>query len=227
MPVRNERPPVIAHLPALAQLPGVLEVIAVDSSDHPVAKQAISETAASDHRLHLLASPVTGRAVQMNLGAAHAKGEVLWFIHADTRISEPEQVIASLSKALASGKEWGRFDVCFDNDSLKMRIVARAMNVRSELSGICTGDQAIFVTRQLYDAIGGFPPIPIMEDIALSKRLKSRQRPSRVRPAVITSARRWETNGYFSTVIIMWILRLLYWLKFPPERLSRMYRQVC
>ncbi len=223
VPVRNELPHVIANLPALAQLPDVTEVIAVDSSDLPVSKQALLD-AQTDNRLHLLESAIAGRAVQMHLGASHAKGEVLWFVHADTRISEPEQVMKSLSEALASGKEWGCFDVCFDNNSLKMRIVAQAMNVRSKFSGICTGDQAIFVTRELYDAVGGFPPIPIMEDIALSKRLKSYQRPARVHTAVITSARRWETNGYVRTVVNMWTLRLLYWLKISPERLSRMYR---
>ena len=164
-----------------------------------------------------------GRASQMNAGARAAGGDVLLFLHADTRL--PEGWIAMVRDALeTTGREWGRFDVRLDGAHPMLRIVERAMNVRSRLNGIATGDQAIFVDRTAFEAVGGFPHIALMEDIALSRTLRARSRPACLRACVVTSSRRWERHGIVRTIALMWRLRLEYALGADPERLARMYR---
>ena len=163
-----------------------------------------------------------GRARQMNAGAAAAHGEVLLFLHADTRL--PCGWIRMVRDALGHrGREWGRFDVRLDGAHPMLRVVERAMNLRSRLSGIATGDQAIFVTRAAFRRAGGFPDIALMEDVALSRALRSRSRPSCLRAAVTTSSRRWESNGIARTIVLMWRLRLEYAFGADPERLARRY----
>jgi rSAM/selenodomain-associated transferase 2 len=164
----------------------------------------------------LLRSP-RGRAVQMNAGARVARGDALVFLHADSRL--PEGADALIGEALRSS-HWGRFDVRIASGRRLLRFVACAMNLRSRLSGIATGDQAIFVRR---DAFAGFPEIALMEDIAFSRAMKRRSRPACLRARVITSARRWEANGVVRTILLMWRLRLLYALGIPPQRLAREY----
>lgn len=158
-----------------------------------------------------------GRARQMNAGARAASGDALVFLHADTRL--PENADALIASGLARSC-WGRFDVAIEASRPLLRIVARAMSLRSRLTGIATGDQAIFVRR---DAFPGFPDIALMEDIAFSKAMKRRAAPACLRARVRTSARRWESRGVLRTILLMWRLRLLYFLGARPERLARLY----
>jgi rSAM/selenodomain-associated transferase 2 len=161
-----------------------------------------------------------GRARQMNAGAAQAKGDVLLFLHADTCL--PEQAVAVVRAALWGGL-WGRFDVHIEGRPRMLRVVANMMNLRSRLTGIATGDQAMFVGRSIFDAVSGFPDQPLMEDIALSRRLKRFGRPACLRARVVTSGRRWEENGVWRTILLMWRLRFDYWRGVPAERLAARY----
>ena len=164
-----------------------------------------------------------GRARQMNAGAGAARGGVLLFLHADTRLpSGWDRAVRDATGA--RGREWGRFDVRLDGPHPMLRVVERAMNLRSRLSGIATGDQAIFVTRDAFRAAGGFPDIELMEDVALSRALRARSRPACLRERVLTSSRRWERGGIARTIVLMWRLRLEYALGADPGRLARMYR---
>jgi len=212
VPVLNEADSIGPALAALAPLRSRgHEVIVVDGgSDDGTA--ALAEPACD----RLLATS-RGRALQMNTGAAAAAGEVLLFLHADTRL--PERADELVLVALAQ-RSWGRFDVRIASRQRLLALVACAMNLRSRLTGIATGDQAIFVRR---DAFPGFPEIPLMEDIALSRTLRRRGRPACLSARVVTSARRWEAHGVLRTILLMWRLRLLYALGATPQRLARDY----
>ena len=166
-----------------------------------------------------------GRATQMNAGARAATGDVLVFLHADTLLPAGATAAVAVAGAVAGGARWGRFDVTITGRPRILRVVAAMMNLRSRLTGIATGDQAIFVERALFEAAGGFAEIPLMEDIALSKALKRRSgRPACLRERVTTSGRRWETHGPWRTIVTMWRLRLSYALGADPARLARRYR---
>jgi rSAM/selenodomain-associated transferase 2 len=160
-----------------------------------------------------------GRASQMNAGARVATGDALVFLHADTRL--PAQADAAIRSALEK-HPWGRFDVKIEGRHALLKVVACAMNLRSRLTGIATGDQAIFVRR---DAFRGFPEIALMEDIAFCKAMKRRAPPACLRETVLTSGRRWESRGVLRTILLMWRLRLLYFLGASPERLARRYEK--
>ena len=162
-----------------------------------------------------------GRARQMNAGAQACGGALLLFLHADTRL--PEAADAMVCAALAV-QAWGRFDVHIDGRPRMLRVVAALMNLRSRLSGIATGDQAIFVRRDVFEAVGGFPDQPLMEDIELSCRLLRVSRPACLRARVRTSGRRWEQRGVWRTIALMWRLRWAYWRGVPAERLAEAYR---
>ena len=163
-----------------------------------------------------------GRARQMNAGAASARAAVLLFLHADTRL--PAGAAELIAKALADGRHrWGRFDVRIDGRFRMLRVIARLMNLRSRLTGIATGDQAIFVTRAAFTAVGGFPDQPLMEDIELSRRLLALSRPACIRIPVTTSGRRWEQRGLWRTMILMWRLRWAYWRGVPAAELAVRY----
>jgi rSAM/selenodomain-associated transferase 2 len=218
VPVVNEAGTIVAALNALAacRRDGA-EVIVVDggSSDATVERCA----GLADR---VLQAP-RGRARQMNAGAQAAQGDILLFLHADTLL--PEGALVAIEQALAPGTaEWGRFDVRIAGNSMLFPLIAGLMNRRSRWSGIATGDQAIFVRRDSFDAVGGFPDQPLMEDIELSRRLRRHGRPACLRPPVVTSGRRWERDGVWRTILLMWRLRLLYWLGTPAERLARAYR---
>jgi rSAM/selenodomain-associated transferase 2 len=161
-----------------------------------------------------------GRARQMNAGAAAADGDILVFLHADTRL--PEHAAATIATALKA-HAWGRFDVRIAGRPRMLRVIAALMNLRSRLSGIATGDQAIFVTRAAFDAVGGYPDQPLMEDIELSKRLKRIGPPACLRERVTTCGRRWEQHGTWRTIRLMWRLRFDYWRGVPAERLVERY----
>jgi rSAM/selenodomain-associated transferase 2 len=163
-----------------------------------------------------------GRALQMNTGAALAGGEVLVFLHADT-VLPPEADRLILDGLARSGRCWGRFDVRLSGAPPAFRIVEGLMNLRSRLTGIATGDQAIFVARETFEAVGRYREIPLMEDIALSARLKRVGRPLCLRARVVTSSRRWERDGIWRTILFMWRLRVAYFLGADPRRLARRY----
>ena len=168
-----------------------------------------------------LVSERPGRAAQMNRGAAVAGGDVLLFLHADTRL--PRDADTLLRNAGADADGWGRFDVVLSGRRPLLRVVEAAMNLRSRLTGIATGDQAIFVGRRLFQRAGGFPDIALMEDISLSATLKRINPPCCLRQTVTTSSRRWEEQGILYTVLQMWLLRLRYFLGTPPATLAREY----
>lgn len=166
-----------------------------------------------------LSSP-RGRASQMNRGAARASGDILWFLHLDSTLP-PGAAQQLLSAAETNG--WGRFNVRLSGTRPVFRLIETLMNLRSCITGIATGDQGVFVRRSMFQAVGGFPDIVLMEDIALSRRLKRQGRPSCVRVELGTSSRRWESHGILRTVLLMWSLRLGYFLGVSPDRLIRLY----
>jgi rSAM/selenodomain-associated transferase 2 len=171
----------------------------------------------------VVAGSIPGRACQLNAGARLASGELLLFLHADTRL--PAGADALVREALANEvNTWGFFQVRIEGRSPWLHLVAFLMNLRSRLTGIATGDQAIFVRRSVFERVGGFPEQPLMEDIELSKRLKRTARPVCVGPHATTSGRRWESRGVLRTIVLMWALRLAYWLGARPESLARRYR---
>lgn len=169
----------------------------------------------------LLSEP--GRAWQMNAGASVANGEILWFLHLDSQV--PTNATELIRSALArSGYGWGRFDIRLSGNRRSLRLVAAMMNLRSRLSGIATGDQGIFVRRDWFRSLGGYAEIPLMEDIEFSRRCKRRGRPVCIRRPLLTSSRRWERDGVWRTVALMWRLRLAFFLGADPARLARRYR---
>jgi rSAM/selenodomain-associated transferase 2 len=163
-----------------------------------------------------------GRARQMNAGAALAQGQVLLFLHADTQL--PPEADRLVLDAIALGAAWGRFDVRISGQAWGLRVVAALMNARSRLSGIATGDQALFVQREVFDRVGGFPDQPLMEDIELCTRLRQLARPACLRAKVTTSGRRWDSRGVWRTIFLMWRLRWRYWRGEAPEQLAKAYR---
>lgn len=217
MPVLDEGEGIAAALDALSPLRALgVEVIVVDGGSHDATVQ----------RARLRADRVIlgprGRAVQMNAGAEKAAGDVLLFLHADTRLPDEAEHLV-LDGLARSGLAWGRFNVRIEGRSLLLALVACLMNIRSRLTGIATGDQAIFVKRDAFVAAGGFPPIPLMEDVALSKSLKRVSRPLCLKERVLTSGLRWEANGILRTVLLMWRLRLAYYFGADPSALAKRY----
>lgn len=160
------------------------------------------------------------RAAQMNAGAASARGGSLLFLHADTRL--PDGADGLIAQALRT-HAWGRFDVRIDGRHPMLRMVAAMMNLRSRLTGIATGDQAMFVTRAAFEQAGRFPQQPLMEDIELSVRLRRVGRPACLAARATTSGRRWERDGAWRTILLMWRLRFAYWRGAPPAELHRRY----
>jgi rSAM/selenodomain-associated transferase 2 len=217
IPVLNEEAEIVDVLTALAPLRARgVETIVVDggSSDRTIALAAPLAD-------RVLTAP-RGRAVQMNAGAAAAAGDILLFLHADTRLP-PEADRLVLDGLGRGGRRWGRFDVRISGRHPLLRVVAAMMNIRSRVTGIATGDQAIFVKRDLFEQIGGFPAIPLMEDVALSARLKRAGGPLCLTRRAITSGRRWEQHGVMRTIVLMWRIRIAYSLGAAPARLARLY----
>jgi rSAM/selenodomain-associated transferase 2 len=193
------------------------EVIVVDGGS----LDGTIERAARFPGVTVLSGP-RGRARQMNLGARASSGDVLLFLHADTRL--PDDAVELVGRALARPDAVGGwFDVRFDNTRLIFRVIAALMNLRSRWTGICTGDQAIFVRRPVFEGLGGYAEIPLMEDIDLTRRLKRTGPVVCLRQRVVTAARKWEREGVWRTIVLMWTLRLLYVLGVDPRRLHRMY----
>lgn len=166
-----------------------------------------------------------GRAVQMHVGSSHACGAILWFLHADTLAPRDADlsILAALDSTLQNPGHWGRFNVRLSGNKPALRIVETLMNLRSRLTGIATGDQGIFIRRDLYEQLGGFPIQPLMEDIEFSKRLKNISQPVCLDTELVTSSRRWEQRGVIRTVLLMWFLRAAYSTGVSARRLVFFY----
>lgn len=215
IPVLNEAAGIASFLTALSELRARgAELIVVDggSSDGTPALAA--------PLVDLVVHSKSGRARQMNAGAAQARGQALLFLHADTYLpADADVLIASALK----DSDWGRFDVRFDGKHPLMPVIATMMNLRSRISGIATGDQAMFMRRDTFHQAGGFAAIPLMEDIELSRRLMRIGRPNCIRRPVATSPRRWEKHGVVRTVLLMWRLRLAFFFGADPHKLAIAY----
>lgn len=217
IPTLNEAANIRACLTALQSVRGhVCEIIVVDGGSTDTTIQLAEPLA------DVILKSKKGRAQQMNAGAAVAQGVVLLFLHADTLI---EFDLEKVLKSINSERAWGRFDVRLSGGHFLLRIIEFFMNMRSRLTAIATGDQAIFITRDLFQKVGGFPDIELMEDIELSSRLKKICRPVCLHQTVITSSRRWEQQGIIRTILKMWYLRYRYWLGVGPSVLVREYDQ--
>lgn len=223
VPIFNE----IAVLPALlAQLAELRadQLILVDGGSNDGSYQWLEQ---HKDKAFTLLQTASGRALQMNAGAAQCTSDMIVFLHADTML--PKDAKKEILAARNNLRLWGRFDIAFSDvgsNRIAMPVVAWFMNVRSRLSSIATGDQAIFVDRQLYNIVGGFPNLPVMEDVALCKQLKRHCVPACSRLKAITSARRWQQNGVIKTVLLMWALRLAFAFGVSPQRLAQIYQQV-
>lgn len=219
LPALNEAAGIVVALQALQPLrAGGVEVIVVDGGSTDRSVELAGPLAD-----RVLKAP-RGRASQMNAGAAVARGGVLLFLHADTWL--PEGAASLVAQAMAAGHQWGRFDVQIEGKSAWLPLVAAMMNRRSRLTGIATGDQAMFVSGAAFAAAGGFPDIPLMEDIELSRRLLRTGRPACLAASVTTSGRRWEAHGVWRTILRMWWLRLRFFLGADPRRLAVEYGYV-
>ncbi len=217
IPVLNEADEIAGLLPHWRELAQEgAEILVVDGGSSDATASLLQAAGFS-----VLEAP-RGRARQMNAGAARASGELLLFLHADTQL--PAGALAQVREALATRRCWGRFDVTLSGGAPLLRLVATLMNLRSRLSGIATGDQAMFMTREIFTRIGGFPDQPLMEDVELSARLRRVAAPVCLRARVVTSSRRWQRHGIWRTILTMWGLRLAYACGVPSSRLVRYYR---
>jgi len=217
VPVLNEQ----AALPALIdrlKMLSVDEVVVVDGGSMDGTCDLLDVSG-----LRWITAPA-GRAVQMNTGSAICLSDIYLFIHSDTEIDSScfDAIKAAMQHPETVG---GRFEVRLSGGHPALRMIAWFINLHSRLSGISTGDQCLFVRRSVFMRMGGFPELPLMEDIEFSKRLKRQGRIACLRERVTTSSRRWEQHGILKTVLLMWCLRLLYWLGVPAARLATMYRQ--
>ena len=221
VPVLDEANAIVSFLQSVHNTcPTATEIIVVDGGSHDG-----TASLAAPHCDHVVAS-AKGRAIQLNAGARLASGTILCFLHADSLL--PPHAGDLIRRTLgnpASG--WGRFDVRLSGKHPMLRVIERLMNWRSRLTGIATGDQAMFMSRELFDKVGGFPEIALMEDIAMSRRLKAHNAPLCLPYTVVTSSRRWERDGIARTIVLMWKLRLLYFLGADPTSLAKRYYRRC
>jgi rSAM/selenodomain-associated transferase 2 len=215
-------------IPALNEADGIADLLRKLRADAPDCELILADGGSADGTRDIaaplcdaLVESAPGRATQMNAGAAIARGAILLFLHADTRL--PGGFSETVTAAMAAGSCWGRFDVRIEGRSRWLPVIARMMNLRSRLSGIATGDQAMFTTRAAFDAVAGFPDQRLMEDIEMSRRLKRLGKPACLEASVITSGRRWDEKGALRTMLLMWRLRLAYWAGADPEALAIRY----
>jgi rSAM/selenodomain-associated transferase 2 len=214
--------PTLNEAQALPLLIGDLSPLLAAGAQLIIADAGSTDGTVALGRQYIIQAP-RGRARQMNAGAAKAHGEVLWFVHADTRIT-PEVLAAWPLVLTRTNWQWGRFDVRLSGRARGLRVIEAMINWRSRFSRIATGDQGIFVRRELFDAIKGFADQPLMEDIALCRTLKAIAPPECRRERLITSSRRWEQRGIVRTVLLMWWLRARYFFGADPAHLARSYR---
>lgn len=216
VPILNEAERIGRMLDQLLPLCDVnCDVVWVDGGSTDGTAQQVS------NRTNRLLSSKPGRACQMATAVQAGVQDIVWFLHADTIICP--NALALIRAAIAEGSLWGRFDVNLSGDQWVFKVISLAINTRSRLTGICTGDQGIFVTQSALDAVGGVPLQPLMEDVELTKRLKRLARPACIRVPLITSDRRWRLHGVIRTVCLMWWLRLSYFLGASPDYLYQLY----
>lgn len=216
IPCRNEAASIEHYLVSLQSLRQAgVEIILVDGGS----SDKTCELAAS--LVDQLISTEPGRAQQMNCGAAQARGEWLLFLHCDTLL--PDDIDKWREQLTVVKDDWGFFTLRLSGSHYLLRIIERAINIRSRLSSVASGDQGQFVRRSVFEMLQGFAAIPLMEDIELSKRLRKRSAPFIWRKPVLTSSRRWQQHGYLKTVALMWYLRLAYFIGVSPQRLHRIY----
>ena len=223
VPTFNEGLAIKDLLAHVRQLPGIDRIVLVDASDDAESCdvfQQLADQYKTVETLHFLKSEQAGRAKQMNQGAGISQEDILLFLHCDTRL--PIDAVVLIKRVLHTGSRWGRFDVRLDSEQPGIRLVQFMMNIRSRCRRIATGDQAIFIHRELFTEIGGYHPLPLMEDIDLSRRLGAYP-PALVKQPVTTSARRWQKRGVIRTIVLMWWLRLAFWLGVNPQRLAVWY----
>jgi rSAM/selenodomain-associated transferase 2 len=217
-------------VPCLNEAAGIVDVLAQLQPMRSRGVEVIVVDGGSSDETVILAQPHAdqvivasrGRAAQMNAGALCARGDVLLFLHADSRLPDNADRLV-LDGLTETGKMWGRFDVSIGSRRVLLRIVAALMNTRSRITGIATGDQGIFVARRAFEAVGGYRSIALMEDIALSSDLKRHGRPLCLSPRISTSARRWQKHGVVATILLMWRLRLAYFFGADPDALASRY----
>lgn len=215
IPALNEEKIIPSCLARLQPLRTGCEIIIADGGS------ADNTAALASAYADQIVSSEQGRALQMNAGASRATGDVLLFLHVDTVL--PENALQLIEQQISSSRPWGRFNIRLSGSHFMFRIIAQMMNWRSALTGIATGDQVIFVTKEAFKAAGQFPEISLMEDIALSKLLNVISPPICLKAKVTSSSRRWEHNGIFQTIVLMWVIRLLYFLGADPDVLTELY----
>jgi len=219
IPTLNEERHIVATLAALTVIRKAgHEVIVSDGESHDRTQEL-----AQGH-VDKIISGSKGRARQMNRGAARAGGDILVFLHADTRL--PDNAAQYIRQACSGGqKVWGYFDIALDARGWPFRVIETMINFRTGLTDTASGDQALFIRRDVFEQIAGFPDIELMEDLAMSRHLKRLSSPARIRQRVTSSSRRWQHQGVVRTILLMWLLRLAYYCGTDPRRLSRYYRQ--
>jgi rSAM/selenodomain-associated transferase 2 len=218
IPVLDEADSIVPMLTGIQGLRSAgHEIIVVDGGSHD---ETVS--LAAPYTDHIITSE-RGRARQMNAGVKVARGEVLLFLHADTTL--PDNASDLVQNAIGEKNHlWGRFDVALSGMAYPFRLIEYFMNLRSRWSSIATGDQAMFIRRDIFELVGGFDDIPLMEDISMSKKLKRLSAPACLTSKVVTSSRRWEEKGIVRTIFLMWRLRLAYWRGADPASLAMRYR---
>ncbi|MDI1277750.1 TIGR04283 family arsenosugar biosynthesis glycosyltransferase [Methylobacter sp.] len=215
IPTLNEEKTIASCLLPLQALRRNCEIIIVDATDNPPFIDYPHARLADK-----IINSAKGRAPQMNIGASHATGDILIFLHADTSL--PEYALQLIDRHLGN-KQWGRFDIRLSGNHVMLKVIAWMMNWRSRLTGIATGDQVIFVRREAFSAVGQYPEIALMEDIALSKALNKISPPLCLNAKVTSSGRRWERYGLYRTILLMWVLRLRYFFGADPQLLAALY----
>lgn len=215
IPTLNEAAGIQQHLQALQPLKNQCEIIIADGGSQD---ETIAIAKSLSDRVFTVPK---GRARQMNAGVVCSTGEVLIFLHADTYL--PGNALSIIKHGINTGYCWGRFNIHLTGRNLMLEIIAYMMNWRSRLTGIATGDQVLFMTRHAFESIGGYPDIPLMEDIAICNKLKQLGKPLCLSAKVISSGRRWQQFGIFKTILLMWWLRLLFFFDFNPKQLAKLY----
>ncbi len=215
IPTLNEDQTIVNCLTVLQPFRKEVEIIVVDGGSTDNTKKLVKLLADK------VISSEQGRAIQMNAGAESAQGNILIFLHADTFL--PDDALSHITQAIGDSRQWGRFDVNLTGHHPMLKVVASFMNWRSRLTGIATGDQVIFVAKPLFESVGQYPVIPLMEDIALCTKLKKISLPACLKAKVVSSGRRWERFGMFKTILLMWSLRLRYFFGADPQTLAVLY----
>ena len=225
VPLYNEGVGAAALLQHLRQIPNLFEAIWVDATDAPESRRQLAELQrqfSGDPLFQLLRSETPSRAKQMNLGARYSRGDIVLFLHCDTRL--PRDAVAYVTDCIARGHVWGWFALRLDARGVQYRMLEFMINLRARLTHIVTGDQTMFIARETFMQQNGFAEIELMEDVEFSRRMKRIAAPRRVDKPVLTSARRWRRDGFIATVWLMWRLRFWYWRGVSPRVLAAKYR---